>query len=104
MARFIYRSFIEAKYVYATGSWHRDLSRNYIHGSFPTTFGQLRLTICKALLGNRISGSIPKEFGDTATLEEVILEDNLLGGALPENLRSLSYLRRLGGYFGPFDT
>ncbi|KAK2999258.1 hypothetical protein RJ639_024230, partial [Escallonia herrerae] len=71
-----------------------DLTRNYINGSIPTTFGQVRLTIL-SLLGNRISGSIPKEIGDIATLEVLTLEDNLLGGPLPQNLGSLSNLTRL---------
>ncbi|KAK4728031.1 hypothetical protein R3W88_032948 [Solanum pinnatisectum] len=71
-----------------------DLSRNYLNGSIPSSYGQLRLTIL-SLLGNRISGPIPKELGDISTLEELNLENNLLEGPLPPNLGSLSRLREL---------
>ncbi|KAL2245500.1 UNVERIFIED_CONTAM: putative LRR receptor-like serine/threonine-protein kinase, partial [Sesamum indicum] len=47
-----------------------DLSRNYLNGSIPAEFGQLRLI-------------------------KLVLEDNLLEGNLPANLGSLSNLRRL---------
>ncbi|CAI9757115.1 unnamed protein product [Fraxinus pennsylvanica] len=71
-----------------------DLTRNYINGSIPPSFGRLRLTIL-SLLGNRISGTIPDEVGRITTLEELILDDNLLEGNIPPNLGSLSNLRRL---------
>ncbi|KAK6134968.1 hypothetical protein DH2020_031287 [Rehmannia glutinosa] len=71
-----------------------DLSRNYLNGSIPTIFGQLRL-VALSLLGNRFSGTIPEEIGDITTLEDLVLEDNLLEGNLPANLGSLSNLRRL---------
>ncbi|XP_049398008.1 probable LRR receptor-like serine/threonine-protein kinase At1g53430 isoform X1 [Solanum stenotomum] len=69
-----------------------DLSRNYLNGSIPSSYGQLRVSIL-SLLGNRISGPIPKELGDIFTLEELNLENNLLEGPLPPNLGSLSRLR-----------
>ncbi|KAG5570074.1 hypothetical protein H5410_059840 [Solanum commersonii] len=69
-----------------------DLSRNYLNGSIPSRYGQLRVSIL-SLLGNRISGPIPKELGDIFTLEELNLENNLLEGPLPPNLGSLSRLR-----------
>ncbi|KAI7756962.1 hypothetical protein M8C21_033430 [Ambrosia artemisiifolia] len=71
-----------------------DLSRNYINGTIPSRFSQLRVRIL-SLLGNRISGRIPEELGDMSTLEELILEDNLLGGPLPQRLSRLPRLRRL---------
>ncbi|XP_060209245.1 probable LRR receptor-like serine/threonine-protein kinase At1g53430 [Lycium barbarum] len=71
-----------------------DLSRNYLNGSIPSSYGQLRITIL-SLLGNRISGPIPKELGDIETLEELNLENNLLEGPLPTNLGSLSRLRKM---------
>lgn len=71
-----------------------DLSRNYLNGSIPSSYGQLRVTIL-SLLGNRISGQIPKELGDIDTLEELNLENNLLEGPLPPNLGSLSNLREM---------
>ncbi|XP_055801646.1 probable LRR receptor-like serine/threonine-protein kinase At1g53430 isoform X3 [Solanum dulcamara] len=69
-----------------------DLSRNYLNGSIPSSYGRLRVTIL-SLLGNRISGPIPKELGDIDTLEELNLENNLLEGPLPPNLGSLSSLK-----------
>ncbi|XP_023771355.1 probable LRR receptor-like serine/threonine-protein kinase At1g53430 [Lactuca sativa] len=71
-----------------------DLSRNYINGTIPARFGQLRITIL-SLLGNRISGPIPREIGDISTLEELVLEDNLLSGQLPPSLGRLTRLRRI---------
>ncbi|KAI3769368.1 hypothetical protein L6452_00469 [Arctium lappa] len=70
-----------------------DLSLNYINGSIPARFGQLRLSTLN-LLGNRIGGSIPGEIGDISTLEELVLDDNLLGGPLHQNLGRLTRLRR----------
>ncbi|MCD9643975.1 hypothetical protein HAX54_031887 [Datura stramonium] len=71
-----------------------DLSRNYLNGSIPSSYGQLRVTIL-SLLGNRISGLIPKELGDIETLEELNLENNLLEGPLPPNLGNLIHLREM---------
>ncbi|XP_057766382.1 probable LRR receptor-like serine/threonine-protein kinase At1g53440 [Salvia miltiorrhiza] len=71
-----------------------DLTLNYLSGSIPTIFGQLRL-IKLSLLGNHISGKIPAEIGNITTLEDLVLDDNLLEGNLPENLGSLSNLKRL---------
>ncbi|KAJ0873980.1 putative non-specific serine/threonine protein kinase [Helianthus annuus] len=70
-----------------------DLSRNYINGTIPTRFSQLRVSILN-LIGNRISGSIPEEIGDISTLEELVLENNLLEGPLPQSLGRLPRLRR----------
>ncbi|KAI3809620.1 hypothetical protein L1987_19216 [Smallanthus sonchifolius] len=70
-----------------------DLSRNYINGTIPSIFGQLRVSIL-SLLGNRLSGPIPEEIGDISTLEDLVIEDNLLGGPLPQSLGRLSRLRR----------
>ncbi|KAL4587712.1 hypothetical protein LXL04_000586 [Taraxacum kok-saghyz] len=71
-----------------------DLSRNYISGTIPARFGQLRITML-SLLGNRLSGPIPREIGDITTLEELVLEDNLLQGQLPPSLGRLTRLRRV---------
>ncbi|GER53964.1 receptor-like protein kinase [Striga asiatica] len=71
-----------------------DLTRNYINGSIPAIFGQLRLTSL-SLLGNRLSGPIPAEIGNIATLESLVLEDNLLEGNLPASLGNLRNLNRL---------
>ncbi|KAG8386452.1 hypothetical protein BUALT_Bualt03G0150200 [Buddleja alternifolia] len=71
-----------------------DLSRNYLNGSIPAAFGQLRVTIL-SLLGNRLGGTIPEEIGNITTLEELVLDSNLLEGNLPANLGSVTNLRRL---------
>ncbi|KAF8391176.1 hypothetical protein HHK36_023477 [Tetracentron sinense] len=71
----------------------RDLTRNYLNGSIPSSLARLNLTLL-SLAGNRLSGSIPKEIGDIATLEELGLENSQFGGPLPEQLGNLSRLRR----------
>lgn len=71
-----------------------DLSRNYLNGTIPRSWGQSRL-VKIALLGNRLSGTIPEELGDISTLEELVLEDNLLEGNLPAKLGNLRNLKRL---------
>ncbi|KAJ9671361.1 hypothetical protein PVL29_025181 [Vitis rotundifolia] len=71
-----------------------DLSRNYINGSIPASFGLLSLTNL-SLFGNRISGSIPDEISNISTLEELVLEANQLEEHLPLSLGKLSHLRRL---------
>ncbi|KAK3025478.1 hypothetical protein RJ639_041559 [Escallonia herrerae] len=71
-----------------------DLSRNYINGSIPTTFGQLRITTL-SLVANRISGSIPKEIGDIATLEELRIDGNTLSGKIPDFIGNWTKLDRL---------
>ncbi|KAK1439656.1 hypothetical protein QVD17_05476 [Tagetes erecta] len=81
------------EFVNLTSLTEIDLSRNYINGTIPSRFSQLRVSIL-SLLGNRISGPIPEEIGDISTLEQLVLEDNLLGGPLPQNLGRLSRLRR----------
>nr|XP_043618957.1 probable LRR receptor-like serine/threonine-protein kinase At1g53430 [Erigeron canadensis] len=70
-----------------------ELSRNYINGTIPARFGQLRINFM-SLLGNRISGPIPEVIGDISTLEELVIEDNLLGGPLPQSIGRLTRLRR----------
>ncbi|KAL8131842.1 putative LRR receptor-like serine/threonine-protein kinase At1g53440 isoform X2 [Apium graveolens] len=72
-----------------------DLSQNYINGTIPITFGQLRLKFL-CLTDNRLSGSIPPEIADIDTLEDLQIEDNQMEGPLPPELgrlRSLWSLR-----------
>ncbi|KAK4726612.1 hypothetical protein R3W88_031529 [Solanum pinnatisectum] len=82
------------KFANLTHQQELDLTRNYLSGSIPSSYGQLRVTIL-SLLGNRISGPIPKELGDIFTLEELVLENNLLERPLPPNLGSLNRLRKM---------
>ncbi|XP_042020586.1 probable LRR receptor-like serine/threonine-protein kinase At1g53440 [Salvia splendens] len=85
---------LPVEFVNLTHLQEIDLARNYLNGSIPKEFGQLKV-VTLSLIGNRISGRIPNEIGDIATLEELILENNLLEGNLPESLGNLSNLRRL---------
>ncbi|XP_042024419.1 probable LRR receptor-like serine/threonine-protein kinase At1g53440 [Salvia splendens] len=85
---------LPVEFVNLTHLQEIDLARNYLNGSIPREFGQLKV-VTLSLLGNRISGRIPNEIGNIATLEELVLENNLLEGNLPENLGSLSNLKRL---------
>ncbi|KAL8131838.1 hypothetical protein AgCh_007667 [Apium graveolens] len=71
-----------------------DLNQNYINGTIPVSFGQLRLKFL-GLTYNRISGSIPPEIADIDTLQELQIEDNQMGGPLPPELGRLRSLRRL---------
>ncbi|KAL3633888.1 hypothetical protein CASFOL_022650 [Castilleja foliolosa] len=71
-----------------------DLTRNYLNGTIPRMFGQLRV-VNISLLGNRLTGRIPDEIGDITTLEFLNLEDNLFEGNLPVSLGRLRNLMRL---------
>ncbi|KAL3849316.1 hypothetical protein ACJIZ3_011198 [Penstemon smallii] len=71
-----------------------DVGRNYLSGSIPTAFGQLRVVVL-SLIGNRLTGTIPEEIADITTLEEFVADNNLLEGNLPANLGNLRNLRRL---------
>ncbi|KAK6773487.1 hypothetical protein RDI58_028725 [Solanum bulbocastanum] len=74
------------EFAYLTHLQELDLTRNYLSGSIPSSYGQLRVTIF---------GPIPKELGDIFTLEELVLENNLLEGPLPPNLGSLNRLKKM---------
>ncbi|KAL6506870.1 hypothetical protein OROHE_022307 [Orobanche hederae] len=71
-----------------------DLTRNYLNGSIPRIFGQLRL-VTMSLIGNRLTGRIPEEIGNVTTLETLALEDNLFEGNLPASLGRLRNLMML---------
>ncbi|XP_031474103.2 uncharacterized protein LOC116246385 [Nymphaea colorata] len=71
-----------------------DLTRNYLNGSIPPSWGSLPLVSLSAIV-NRISGPIPKEVGNISTLRELVLESNRLEGALPPELGNLTSLTRL---------
>ncbi|CAA0836920.1 Probable LRR receptor-like serine/threonine-protein kinase [Striga hermonthica] len=65
-----------------------DLTGNYINGSIPAIFGQLRVTsLSSSLHGNSSSDPIPAEIGNIAASESLDLEDNLLEGNLPSAVK-----------------
>ncbi|KAJ0500501.1 putative protein kinase RLK-Pelle-DLSV family [Helianthus annuus] len=70
---------------------HRDLSRNYINGTIPSSFSRLSVSIL-SLLGNRLSGPIPEEIGDMSTLEELLASANNFTGTIPESYGRLTNL------------
>ncbi|XP_077226673.1 putative LRR receptor-like serine/threonine-protein kinase At1g53430 [Tasmannia lanceolata] len=70
-----------------------DLTRNYLNGTIPASWGSLPLTDL-SLVGNRISGPIPEELGNITTLTSLVIEDNELRGSLPPQLGNLITLRR----------
>ncbi|CAN6443549.1 unnamed protein product [Victoria cruziana] len=71
-----------------------DLTRNYLNGSIPPSWGSLPLVSLSTMV-NRISGPIPKEIGNITTLQELVLESNRLEGTLPPELGNLTSLRRM---------
>ncbi|KAK6946602.1 Serine-threonine/tyrosine-protein kinase, catalytic domain [Dillenia turbinata] len=71
-----------------------DLSRNYLNGSIPSSWGSMQLTNI-SLLGNRLTGPITKEIGNISTLVELVLEINQLNGTLPPELGNLTQISRL---------
>nr|KAJ0190107.1 hypothetical protein LSAT_V11C800404870 [Lactuca sativa] len=71
-----------------------DLSRNYISGPIPASYGQLRLRVL-SFLGNRINGSIPEALGDMSTLEEFRIDGTTLSGRIPDFIGNWRNLTRL---------
>ncbi|KDP24892.1 hypothetical protein JCGZ_25154 [Jatropha curcas] len=71
-----------------------DLTRNYLNGTIPSTWGSTQLEVI-SLLGNRLTGPIPKEIGNISTLREFVVEYNQLSGELPQELGNLNNIRRM---------
>ncbi|XP_037496737.1 probable leucine-rich repeat receptor-like serine/threonine-protein kinase At3g14840 [Jatropha curcas] len=71
-----------------------DLTRNYLNGTIPSTWGSTQLEVI-SLLGNRLTGPIPKELGNISTLIEFVVESNQLSGELPQELGNLNNIRRM---------
>ncbi|TKW37091.1 hypothetical protein SEVIR_1G025800v4 [Setaria viridis] len=70
-----------------------DLSRNFIQGPIPASWGDLPVYNL-SLQGNRISGTLPKELGRMPLLKSLQLEGNEIEGPIPPELGNISTLER----------
>ncbi|CAL5022996.1 unnamed protein product [Urochloa decumbens] len=70
-----------------------DLSRNFIQGPIPASWGDLPVYNL-SLQGNRISGTLPKELGRMPMLKSIQLEGNQIEGPIPPELGNISTLER----------
>lgn len=62
------------------------MTGNKLHGSLPTTFGQLSNLKMLCLAGNDFKGRLPSEIAHLTKLEQVWLSNNQFSGSLPEGL------------------
>ncbi|KAF5460882.1 hypothetical protein F2P56_020721 [Juglans regia] len=69
-----------------------DLSRNYLNGSIPPTWGSAKQLTDISLLGNRLTGRIPGDLAKITTLKSLTVEFNQLFGNLPPELGNMSFL------------
>ncbi|XP_042952946.1 probable leucine-rich repeat receptor-like serine/threonine-protein kinase At3g14840 isoform X3 [Carya illinoinensis] len=72
-----------------------DLSRNYLSGSIPSTWGSMSQLTHISLLGNRLTGPIPGALANIKSLKSLTVEFNKLSGNLPPELGSMSSIERL---------
>jgi len=70
-----------------------DLSRNFIQGPIPASWGDLPVYNL-SLQGNRICGTLPKELGRMPMLKSIQLEGNQIEGPIPPELGNISTLQR----------
>nr|CAB3446209.1 unnamed protein product [Digitaria exilis] len=70
-----------------------DLSRNFIQGTIPASWGDLPVYNL-SLQGNRISGTLPKELGRMPMLKSIQLEGNQIEGPITPELGNISTLER----------
>ncbi|KAG2649702.1 hypothetical protein PVAP13_1NG128600 [Panicum virgatum] len=71
-----------------------DLSRNFIQGPIPASWGDLPVYNL-SLQGNRICGTLPKELGRMPMLKSIQFEGNQIEGPIPPELGNISTLQRL---------
>ncbi|PQP92066.1 putative LRR receptor-like serine/threonine-protein kinase [Prunus yedoensis var. nudiflora] len=69
-----------------------DLSRNWLTGSIPTSFGNLRNLSVLDISGNYLSGSIPPGIGTLMKLQYLNLSSNMLSASIPAQLGDLDSL------------
>lgn len=77
-----------------------ELSFNRISGSIPLEIGQLLNLEILALNGTGISGNIPSELGNLRNLKQLHLSSNDLSGSVPQSLANLNMLE----VFNVFDN
>ncbi|KAI6668465.1 hypothetical protein NL676_013518, partial [Syzygium grande] len=71
-----------------------DLSDNQLHGTIPSSYGWLRLTVL-ILSYNQLTGNIPEALGRLQVLKVLDLTNNLLNGTIPHCLGQLQNLDQL---------
>ncbi|KAG9134449.1 hypothetical protein Leryth_019696 [Lithospermum erythrorhizon] len=71
-----------------------DLTRNYLNGSIPVSWGSMNL-VNVSLIGNRISGSLPIELVNISTLAHLVLEYNQISGTIPPEFGDFPLMERI---------
>ncbi|KAJ0453454.1 putative non-specific serine/threonine protein kinase [Helianthus annuus] len=71
-----------------------DLSRNYLSGSVPSEWANMRLRNI-SLMGNRLSGPFPKTLTRMTTLVDLSIEGNRFSGPIPGEIANLKNLTKL---------
>ncbi|KAJ0453446.1 putative protein kinase RLK-Pelle-DLSV family [Helianthus annuus] len=71
-----------------------DLSRNYLSGSVPSEWANMRLSNL-SLMGNRLSGPFPKTLTRMTTLVDLSIEGNRFSGPIPGEIANLKNLTKL---------
>ncbi|KAJ8759834.1 hypothetical protein K2173_009935 [Erythroxylum novogranatense] len=72
-----------------------DLSINSLHGSIPTSIGNLSKLTFVDLSYNLLSGNLPSEIRNLVKVEDLWINFNQLSGSIPEELGMLISLRTL---------
>nr|XP_017220435.1 PREDICTED: probable LRR receptor-like serine/threonine-protein kinase IRK isoform X2 [Daucus carota subsp. sativus] len=72
-----------------------NMSRNFLFGTIPGTFGELKAARVLDLSHNWLNGSIPSGIGGAAALLELWLENNFLTGEIPLEIGNCSSLTTL---------
>ncbi|KDP23040.1 hypothetical protein JCGZ_00505 [Jatropha curcas] len=68
-----------------------DLTRNYLNGTIPSTWGSTRLEVI--VVGtNQLSGELPQELGNLNNITRMLLSSNNFSGQLPETFAKLTTL------------
>ncbi|KAF5766542.1 putative protein kinase RLK-Pelle-DLSV family [Helianthus annuus] len=68
-----------------------DLSRNYINGTIPARFGQLRVSVL-VLENNLLGGPLPQNLGHLTRLRRFLISANNFTGSIPESFGNLTNL------------
>lgn len=68
---------------------------NFLSGSIPPTFGELKNLRELNLSSNNLKGIIPRSIGNLTKLEALGLFENGLEGSIPEEMGKLSELKEL---------
>uniref|UniRef100_A0A5B7A256 Putative leucine-rich repeat receptor protein kinase EXS-like n=1 Tax=Davidia involucrata TaxID=16924 RepID=A0A5B7A256_DAVIN len=69
-----------------------DVSRNFLNGTIPLSFGEIKSLTHLVISHNNLSGEIPLIWNDKPTLYIVDMSNNSLSGEIPSSMGSLSNL------------